>query len=28
VQFARMRSNPFFPLIVSRIDTAVRVDAP
>jgi len=26
-QFARLRSNPFFPLIVDRIDAAVRADA-
>ena len=27
-QFARLRSNPFFPLIVDRIDAAVKADAP
>jgi alpha-beta hydrolase superfamily lysophospholipase len=26
-QFARIRSNPFFPVIVDRIDAAVRADA-
>jgi len=26
-QFARLRSNPFFPVIVARIDAAVRADA-
>ena len=25
-QFARLRSNPFFPVIVERIDAAVRAD--
>ena len=27
-QFARIRSNPFFPVIVERIDAAVKADAP
>jgi len=27
-QFARIRSNPFFPVIVDRIDAAVKADAP
>jgi alpha-beta hydrolase superfamily lysophospholipase len=27
-QFARIRSNPFFPVIVERIDAAVNADAP
>ena len=27
-QFARLRSNPFFPVILDRIDTAVKADAP
>jgi len=27
-QFARVRSNPFFPVIVDRIDAAVKVDMP
>ena len=27
-QFARLRSNPFFPVIVDRIDAAVKADAP
>ena len=26
-QFARLRSNPFFPMIVDRVDAAVRADA-
>jgi hypothetical protein len=26
-QFARLRSNPFFPVIVDRVDAAVRADA-
>ena len=26
-QFARIRSNPFFPVIVERIDAAVKADA-
>lgn len=27
-QFARLRSNPFFPVIVERIDAAVKADTP
>ena len=27
-QLARLRSNPFFPVIVDRIDAAVKADAP
>jgi hypothetical protein len=27
-QFARLRSNPFFPVIVDRIDAAVKADVP
>jgi hypothetical protein len=27
-QFARVRSNPFFPVIVDRIDAAVKADMP
>jgi hypothetical protein len=27
-QFARLRSNPFLPVILERIDAAVKADLP